>query len=90
MKVSAAVLALLLIAASCLETFSAPVGPDVRICCPSYIHHKIPWKLIQSYYSTSSSCSLPAIMFITKKGVQVCANPKDPWVQHYLENLEKN
>ncbi|KAM6049496.1 C-C motif chemokine 4 [Chlamydotis macqueenii] len=90
MKTSAAVFALLLIAASCSQTFSGPVGSDLPICCFSYTNHKLPRKLILRYYSTSTSCILPAIVFITKKGRQVCANPTDPWVQHYLQNLKKN
>ncbi|NXJ69752.1 CCL4 protein, partial [Rostratula benghalensis] len=90
MRVSAAVFALLLIVASCSQTFSGPVGSDLPICCLSYTSHKIPRKLIQRYYSTSTSCTLPGIVFITKKGRQVCANPSDTWVQSYLQNLKQN
>ncbi|NXV97626.1 C-C motif chemokine 4-like [Calonectris borealis] len=90
MKVPAAVFALLLIAASCSQTFSGPAGADFPICCFSYTHHKLPQKLILRYYSTSTSCTLPAIVFITKKGRQVCANPSDTWVQGYLQNLKQN
>ncbi|NWU48224.1 CCL4 protein, partial [Dromas ardeola] len=90
MKVSAAVLALLFIAASCSQTFSGPVGSDLPICCFSYTQHKLPQRRILRYYSTSTSCTLPAIVFITKKGRQVCANPSDTWVQSYLQNLKQN
>ncbi|NXN48846.1 CCL4 protein, partial [Rynchops niger] len=90
MKVSAAVLVLLLIAASCSQTFSGPVGSDLPICCFSYTQHKFPQRRILRYYSTSTSCALPAIVFITKKGRQVCANPSDTWVQSYLQNLKQN
>ncbi|NXD81647.1 CCL4 protein, partial [Halcyon senegalensis] len=90
MKISAAVLALLLIAASCSQTFSGPAGPDLPVCCLTYTQHKLPRKLILQYYRTSTTCTLPAIVFITKKGRQVCANPKDSWVQSYLQNLKQN
>ncbi|XP_009938635.2 C-C motif chemokine 4 [Opisthocomus hoazin] len=90
MKVPAAVFALLLIAASWSQTFSGPVGSDHPICCFSYTQHKLPQKLVLRYYSTSTSCSLPAIVFITKKGRQVCANPSASWVQGYLQNLKQN
>ncbi|NXT85231.1 CCL4 protein, partial [Zapornia atra] len=90
MKISAAGFALLLIAASCSQTFSGPVGSDLPVCCFTYTQHKLPRKLIQRYYSTSTSCRLPAIVFITKKGRQVCANPSDSWVQSYLQNLKQN
>ncbi|NXF58058.1 C-C motif chemokine 4-like [Strix uralensis] len=89
MKVSA-VIFVLVIAASCSQTFSGPVGSDLPICCFSYTHHKLPQKLILRYYSTSTSCTLPAIVFITKKGRQVCANPGDTWVQSYLQKLKQN
>ncbi|NXQ93205.1 CCL4 protein, partial [Sagittarius serpentarius] len=90
MKVSAAVFTVLLIAASCSQTSSGPAGSDLPVCCFSYAHHKLPRRLILRYYSTSTSCTLPAIVFITKKGRQVCANPSDPWVQSYLQNLKQN
>ncbi|NXT95372.1 CCL4 protein, partial [Anhinga rufa] len=90
MKVSAAVFTLLLIAASCSQIFCGPAGPNLPICCFSYANQKLPWKLIVRYYNTSTSCTLPAIVFITKKGRQVCANPSDTWVQSYLQNLKQN
>ncbi|KAM9218605.1 C-C motif chemokine 4 [Leptosomus discolor] len=90
MKVSAAVFALLLIAASCSQTLAGPAGSDLPICCFIYTSHRLPRKLILRYYSTSTSCALPAIVFITKKGRQVCANPSDTWVQSYLQNLKQN
>ncbi|XP_009901641.1 C-C motif chemokine 3-like [Dryobates pubescens] len=90
MKVSAALFALLLIAVSCSQTFAAPAGPDSSACCFSYTHQKLPKKLIELYYRTSDSCALPAVVFITKKGRQVCANPKDSWVQNYLQNLKQD
>ncbi|NXG75918.1 CCL4 protein, partial [Baryphthengus martii] len=67
-----------------------PVGPDSPVCCFSYTQHRLPRKLILRYYSTSTTCTQPAIVFITKKGRQVCANPKDAWVQSYLQNLKQN
>ncbi|KFO74533.1 C-C motif chemokine 4 [Cuculus canorus] len=90
MKISAALFALLLIATSCSQTFAGPVGSDLPICCFSYTSHKLPQKLILRHYSTSTSCTLPAIVFITKRGRQVCANPSDTWVQSYLQNLKQN
>ncbi|XP_009643385.1 C-C motif chemokine 4-like [Egretta garzetta] len=90
MKVTAAAFALLLIAASCSPTFSGPVGPNLSTCCFSYTHQKLPRKLILRHYSTSTTCTLPAIVFITKRGRQVCANPTDTWVQSYLQNLKQN
>ncbi|XP_071621295.1 C-C motif chemokine 4-like [Heliangelus exortis] len=89
MEFSAAILALLFIAASCSQTFSGPAGSDLPTCCISYTHHRLPGKLILGYYSSSTSCSLQAIVFITRRGRQVCANPRDTWVQHHLKNLKQ-
>ncbi|NWW82200.1 CCL4 protein, partial [Climacteris rufus] len=90
MKVSAVGLALLLIAASFSQTFSGPAGPTLPICCFRHAQHELPRKFIQHHYITSTSCPQPAIVFITKKGRQVCANPNDTWVQRYLQSLEQN
>ncbi|XP_041340835.1 C-C motif chemokine 4 homolog [Pyrgilauda ruficollis] len=90
MKVSAAGLALLLISASFSQTFCGPAGLDIPTCCVTYSRHKLPWKLIQRHYMTSSSCPRPAIVFVTKEGRQVCANPENTWVQSYLKILEQN
>ncbi|NXH60974.1 CCL4 protein, partial [Rhabdornis inornatus] len=90
MKVSAAGFTLLLISASFSQTFSGPAGLDIPICCFTYRLHKIPWKLIQRHYITSSSCPQPAIVFVTKEGRQLCANPKHTWVRSYLQILEQN
>ncbi|NXT67735.1 CCL4 protein, partial [Chaetops frenatus] len=90
MEVSAAGLALLLISVSFSQTFSGPAGPDISMCCFTYTHHKLPWKLIQRHYVTGSSCSQPSIVFVTKEGRHVCANPKNTWVRRYLRILEQN
>ncbi|KAM4845080.1 C-C motif chemokine 14-like [Thomomys bottae] len=59
-------------------------------CCFSYITHAIPRQRISSYYETSSECSKPGIVLITKKNHSICANPKDKWVQDLIKDLEEN
>ncbi|NWH87495.1 CCL4 protein, partial [Aegithalos caudatus] len=90
MKVSAAGLSLLLISVSFSQTSCGPAGINIPICCFTYSQHKIPWKLIQRHYVTGSSCPQPGIVFVTKEGRQVCANPRNTWVQRYLQILEQN
>ncbi|XP_044849296.1 C-C motif chemokine 4-like [Mauremys mutica] len=91
MKVSVAALALLLIAAFCSPASSAPIGSDPpTACCFSYTARQIPRNFVKDYYSTSSMCSQPGIVFITKKGRELCANPSDSWVQEYVTDLELN
>ncbi|TFJ99278.1 C-C motif chemokine 4 [Platysternon megacephalum] len=91
MKVSVAALAVLLIAAFCSLAFSAPIGSDPpTACCFSYTARQIPRNFVKDYYSTSSMCSQPGIVFITKRGRELCANPSESWVQEYVNDLELN
>lgn len=57
-------------------------------CCVSYAS-QIPCSRFISYFSTSGGCSMPGIIFITKKGRQVCANPSDLRVQNCLSTLSQ-
>uniref|UniRef100_A0A8C3FSE8 C-C motif chemokine n=1 Tax=Chrysemys picta bellii TaxID=8478 RepID=A0A8C3FSE8_CHRPI len=94
MKVSVAALAVLLIAAFCSLAFSAPskfLGSDPpTACCFSYTARQIPRSFVKDYYSTSSMCSQPGIVFTTRKGRELCANPSESWVQEYVNDLELN
>uniref|UniRef100_A0A4X1T5G3 C-C motif chemokine n=2 Tax=Sus scrofa TaxID=9823 RepID=A0A4X1T5G3_PIG len=70
---------------------SFPVGSDPPTsCCFTYTVRKLPRNFVTDYYETSSLCSQPAVVFQTKKGRQVCANPSDDWVQEYMDDLELN
>ncbi|XP_036623530.1 C-C motif chemokine 4-like [Trichosurus vulpecula] len=91
MKVSVAALSILLIMAFSSLASSAPLGSDPPTsCCFSYVSQQFPRKFVTDYYETSSLCSQPAVVFQTKRGRQVCANPSDAWVQSYVEDLELN
>ncbi|XP_003414405.1 C-C motif chemokine 3-like [Loxodonta africana] len=87
----ASLIILLLAAALCSQTCSASFGADTpTACCFSYTSRQIQRKFVDSYYETSSQCSKPAVVFLTKRGRQVCANPSDAWVQEYVTDLELN
>ncbi|NXG46662.1 CCL4 protein, partial [Psilopogon haemacephalus] len=62
------------------------VGSDPSSCCFSYIAQQLPRNLLTSYYKTSSFCPQPAVIFVTKKGREVCANPEEGWVQRYMSD----
>uniref|UniRef100_M3XL12 C-C motif chemokine n=2 Tax=Latimeria chalumnae TaxID=7897 RepID=M3XL12_LATCH len=57
------------------------------VCCFSYQTQRIPTRAIEDYFYTSSSCSMPALVFVTRKGREVCANPEDQWVKDYVNPL---
>ncbi|KAM9000465.1 C-C motif chemokine 3-like 1 [Sarcophilus harrisii] len=88
MKSSVAILSVLII--TFYQVSSLTVGSDIpTACCYSYVSRKIPQALVVDHYETSSQCSQPAIIFFTKKGYKVCANPREPWVQKYIKELKK-
>ncbi|NXW83246.1 CCL4 protein, partial [Alopecoenas beccarii] len=90
MKVSVAALTLL-IATFCYQTSSAPLGSDPPTsCCFSYASRQLPRNFVVEYYETSSQCSQSGVVFVTKKGRQVCANPDHDWVREYMNDLELN
>ncbi|XP_045841297.1 C-C motif chemokine 4 [Meles meles] len=92
MKLSVTVLSLLvLVAAFSTPALSAPMGSDPpTACCFSYTLRKLPRNFVADYFETSSLCSQPAVVFQTKRGRQVCANPSEAWVQEYMDDLELN
>ncbi|NXP69204.1 CCL5 protein, partial [Chloropsis cyanopogon] len=67
---------------------SLPVGSDMALCCFSYISRKLPQSHVQEYFYTSSKCSQPAVVFVTRKKRKVCANPDAGWVKEYVNSLE--
>ncbi|CAI5795150.1 C-C motif chemokine 4-like [Lacerta agilis] len=83
--------AALLILALCLSAIAAPVGSDPPTsCCFTYTAKKIPRNYIADYYETNSRCSQPGVVFTTKKGREICANPAEKWVQEYMDHFELN
>uniref|UniRef100_A0A8C5Y015 C-C motif chemokine n=1 Tax=Microcebus murinus TaxID=30608 RepID=A0A8C5Y015_MICMU len=57
-------------------------------CCLSYTSRRIRCVFMRDYFVTSSSCSQPGVIFYTKKGQRVCANPRDSQVQDCMTNLK--
>ncbi|XP_072500996.1 C-C motif chemokine 4-like [Notamacropus eugenii] len=91
MKISMAAFSILLVMAFSSLASSVQVGSDPPTsCCFSYVSQQIPRKFVTDYFETSNLCSQPAVVFQTKRGRQVCANPSDAWVQSYVEDLELN
>uniref|UniRef100_A0A8C8SBT3 C-C motif chemokine n=1 Tax=Pelusios castaneus TaxID=367368 RepID=A0A8C8SBT3_9SAUR len=82
MKVSVAALAVLLIKIVTAFSSSLPDGVNTPTsCCFSYVTKQIPRNLVVKYRHTSSKCSLPAVIFTTRKGREICSDPNAEWVQ---------
>ncbi|CAH6775813.1 C-C motif chemokine 9 [Phodopus roborovskii] len=58
-------------------------------CCFSYIS-RIKCTNFIYYFPTSGTCMEPGIIFVTKKGKWVCANPMDLKVQKCIKSLTQN
>ncbi|XP_064314199.1 C-C motif chemokine 5-like [Phalacrocorax carbo] len=56
-------------------------------CCYKHAQRRI--QHIQSFYETPKDCSLPAVVFVTLRGVKICTNPKKPWVKQAIERLQR-
>ncbi|XP_045692148.1 C-C motif chemokine 16 isoform X2 [Phyllostomus hastatus] len=54
-------------------------------CCMKYQERVLPRKLVAGYRK-ALNCHLPAIIFVTKKQREICANPSSGWVQGHLKD----
>ncbi|XP_059525639.1 C-C motif chemokine 15-like isoform X2 [Myotis daubentonii] len=98
MKVSAAALSFLILA----STLGSPAHGSLAHeswddvfhrpadCCPFYIPRKIRCRFMESYFVTTSGCSQPAVIFTTKRGQRVCANPNKAEVQDCVTKLKQD
>ncbi|NXP35553.1 CCL5 protein, partial [Leiothrix lutea] len=88
MNIPTLCLSTILVAALFSEVLPAPLGSDTTSCCFSYTSRKLPQSHVQEYFYTSSKCSQPAVVFVTRKKREVCANPDARWVKEYVNSLE--
>ncbi|XP_066515048.1 uncharacterized protein [Hoplias malabaricus] len=65
-------------------------GPAVRTddCCEKYFNIVIPIKRLVSYFKTSSTCAMRAVVFYTTKGLSRCVNPELKWVKKRITILD--
>uniref|UniRef100_A0A2K5EYT3 C-C motif chemokine n=1 Tax=Aotus nancymaae TaxID=37293 RepID=A0A2K5EYT3_AOTNA len=73
--------------ALCPQTCYAYDTTYNRFCCFSYISCQIPQKFIVDYFPTNSYCFNPGVIFLTKKGRHICADPSKEWVKKYIKHL---
>ncbi|KAJ1082068.1 hypothetical protein NDU88_002238 [Pleurodeles waltl] len=82
----------LVLEASVLSIIAAipSVGAGKSDCCGTYAPKPIQRKLLKRFHHTPADCRLPAVIFVTIKGIEVCANPNENWVKTAVRNLRKN
>ncbi|XP_066099061.1 C-C motif chemokine 22 [Saccopteryx bilineata] len=83
--------AFILLATVLPATEAGPYAANVEdsVCCQRYIRHALPWHVVDHYYSTSDSCRRPGVVLVTRKGWEICANPRLSWVKKVLQLLDR-
>ncbi|XP_020020246.1 C-C motif chemokine 22 isoform X2 [Castor canadensis] len=81
--------ALILLSVVFPATNAGPYGINVEdsVCCRDYIRHTLPLTVVKRIYWTSDSCRRPGIVLQTFKDLEICANPRMPWVKRMLRKL---
>ncbi|XP_066119477.1 C-C motif chemokine 16-like isoform X2 [Saccopteryx bilineata] len=90
MKVSVAALSLLILILTMISAVHSQSKiiesvNSARTCCWKYRESVLPRKRVVGYRK-ALNCNLPAIIFVTKKDYDVCANPNNKWVQDYIKD----
>ncbi|XP_045402368.1 lymphotactin-like [Eulemur rufifrons] len=64
------------------------VGSEVpdRSICVSLTTQRLPVNRIKTY--TIKEGSMKAVIFITKRGLKVCADPQDKWVKAAIKSVD--
>ncbi|XP_035004895.2 C-C motif chemokine 13-like [Hippoglossus stenolepis] len=63
------------------------LGPDD--CCFGFYRGELAKARISSYQDTDSRCPRKAVLFMTKKSHEICADPKLQWVQSIMQQLDE-
>ncbi|XP_039358973.1 uncharacterized protein LOC120384369 isoform X1 [Mauremys reevesii] len=57
--------------------------------CTEFSRKEIPQKLLKTYRKTEPSCPKAAIIFVTKKNREFCADPEENWVKEAVRQLNQ-
>ncbi|XP_020753990.2 C-C motif chemokine 21 [Odocoileus virginianus] len=83
---------LVLVLAFCILQVQGSDG-GAQDCCLTYSRKEIPASIVRGYrkQNISLGCAMPAILFLPRKRSQreLCADPKEAWVQKLMRRLDK-
>uniref|UniRef100_A0A452TJG9 C-C motif chemokine n=1 Tax=Ursus maritimus TaxID=29073 RepID=A0A452TJG9_URSMA len=84
-----------LLALSLLSLWTSPAlggANDAEDCCLSVTQRPIPGNIVRAfrYLLIKDGCRVPAVVFTTLRGHQLCAPPDQPWVDRIIRRLQKN
>ncbi|XP_053370856.1 C-C motif chemokine 4 homolog [Clarias gariepinus] len=83
-------LLLVLVILVCLQCFTmSNNGHGPEKCCFDYLKNPNPKQNIISYTKTEHQCPKPGVIFILKKGYQVCADPRVEWVKERMKKIDQ-
>ncbi|KAM5258872.1 C-C motif chemokine 21 isoform 2-T2 [Hipposideros larvatus] len=92
MAQSLALRLLVLVLAFCIPWTQGSDG-GAQDCCLKYSIKKIPTPIVRSYRKQEPSlgCPIPAVLFLTwrRNQPELCADPKEAWVQKLMQHLDK-
>ncbi|XP_059957669.1 C-C motif chemokine 19 isoform X2 [Mesoplodon densirostris] len=79
----------------CPDTNPTPAlgdANDAEDCCLSVTQRPFPGFLVRAYryLLINNGCRVPAVVFTTLRGYQLCAPPDQPWVDRIIRRLQKN
>ncbi|XP_053089537.1 C-C motif chemokine 4 homolog [Pangasianodon hypophthalmus] len=80
-------LLLVLLGLSCLQSFTmAQHANGADLCCFEFHKKPLPASIVVSYEETRSECPLSGVIFTTKRGFRMCADPEVEWVQQVIKS----
>ncbi|XP_055251740.1 regakine-1 [Moschus berezovskii] len=89
MRVSLATLAFLLTLALLHSEANEEPADNLHACCFTLVTRRIPLSLVKNYQRTSDKCPQPGVIFQTRSGRSICADPGQAWVQKHIEYLDQ-
>ncbi|XP_036595199.1 C-C motif chemokine 19 [Trichosurus vulpecula] len=65
---------------------------DAEDCCLSVTNLVIPRHIVCTYrrLNPENGCRVPAVVFTTQRGHQLCAPPDRPWVKRLTKRLDRH
>ncbi|OCT98933.1 C-C motif chemokine 19 [Xenopus laevis] len=84
---------LVFLIAACAWALTQVSGANINPmdCCLKTINKPIPWQNVKRYIrqDESSGCSINAVVLITRRNIQLCIPPHEPWVQTILARIDR-
>ncbi|XP_004583940.2 C-C motif chemokine 22 [Ochotona princeps] len=91
-SLQASLLAAFILLAMVLQAAEAgPYGANVEdsVCCRDYVRRPLNPRVVKHFYLTSISCRRPGVVLVTNRDLEICADPRMPWVKKILRKLDE-